>query len=263
MSPMSQEERERVRRVKERDVVHRGPTGVAPTVPAWPTPTFWPTPPGQYARWGASGVGAGYAPTAAVADQPYLEVINRLLPYMARDDVEALSKQLYTAGGGAGGPFAGYLGLGAPGTALSPTATSSVTWPGRPWSGSSFWGTTPAAPAAPTTYENTLAGIEGVLAKIPDATAKAWAQAVFSVYRNYTPSTGMRRGESEAVLKAQMDELFASVPESAQPYAAAMQRLVQPTVRNVAREFYELRAPERTAPTNWAALGYTSNPQWL
>jgi hypothetical protein len=182
-----------------------------------------------------------YKPRAAVEEQPHLGVINRLLPYMAQEDVETLMGQLYTAGGGAGGPFRKYLGATPLPAYRPPTAL------GQPREG----------------YKEAMKSISGILGGIKDDTGKAWAQTVWDVYRDWTKRGRMRTSEEEQVFKARLDELMASVPQGAEPYAAALQRLVVPTVRDPAREWYEMPAQQRTGRTNWAALGYRWNPAWM
>lgn len=241
----------------------RGAGGVPVSTPWLQNPAYvpWAAPGGEYGRWGTRQNMGWYAPKAEVADQPWLTTINRLLPYMNPDDQTTMARQLYTAGGGAGGPFGGYLGTGVGGV-QTPVPPSP---PASPWSGG--WGKkqqrgVPKTPA-PATYKKTLQSIQGVLDKIPDETARAWARSVFDIYTDMTKQTGMRGSEEEAMFKAQLDEMFASVPESAQPYAAALQRLVVPTVRRPAQEFYEKTAEQRTSPTHWGvAANLRWNPAW-
>lgn len=199
------------------------------------------SPEGRYQRWGdqygPTGVGDWYVPGAKVPGQPHLRDINKLLQYMAPEDVETLTRQLYVAGKGAKGPFREYLGATGYGGELAV--------PGRP-------------------YEEDLQTISGILGGIKNPTARAWAQAVFDAYRDWTPPTGMRSSEQEQVFKARVEELMGNIPKAAQPYAAAIQRLVVPTTRDPRREWYEMPEAMRTAPTNWAiAAGLTRNPAWM
>lgn len=168
-------------------------------------------------------------------------------PASVGQDVGAPVTAAPTTTGAPGGQLQTYT----PGATTTPAAT-----PGE-------WPTVPGRPAVPGTYRATLNSIERILSGIPDQTAKDWARAVFNVYRDWTRRTGVRTTEEEQVFQSQLEELMNNIPESAQPYAAALQRLVQPTVRNPSREWYELPAAERTAPTNWSVLGYTQNPQWM
>lgn len=217
----------------------------APAVPSWlkePWYQPWTAAEGQYGRWSTPENWSWYAPEAQLKGQPWAAIVNRMLPYMSPEDRPTVARQLYTAGGGAEGPFASYLQVGA-----QPQ--------GAP-------GGVPAPPEA-RDYSQTLASISAVLEKIPDKTARDWAKSVFDVYQDWTGQTGMRTAEQEAMFKAQLEEMFAAVPEGAQPYSAALQRLVMPTVRTPAREWYEMPAYMRTAPTNWRALGYAANPAWM
>lgn len=221
--------------------------GGTPPAPSWlktmPSMVPWAAPAGRYARWGTPPKMEGwYAPEAQVEGQEHVALINRLLPYMAPADMETLARQLYIAGGGETGPFKTYKG--------APSGALPAGIPGPP-------------PAQAGGYGKTLGAIEQVLDKIEDTTARGWARAVFDVYKDYTRRAGVRTAGQEAAFQAQMEELFASIPGTAQPYAAAMQRLVQPTVVSPAREWYELREQERTAPTHWGQLGYRWNPAWM
>jgi len=197
-------------------------------------------PPERYAGWSR-----WYAPGAAVPDQPHLARINELLPFLGAEDVEALTRQMFVASKGAAGPYAKYLQAGAE---------------GRP-----IYREVGGFPAPPTAGEagDAEPQIRAILRKITDPVARAWAQAVFDVYRDWTPQVGMRGAEEEAVFQAQLEELFGQVPDAAQPYAATLQRLVQPTVRAPAREWYEMPEAERTAPTHWGQIGYRWNPAWM
>lgn len=210
----------------------------------WPRKAF-PAPPGQYQRW------AGEAPTGWDWYRPkgkkkgeqykYLGVINRMLPYMAPEDVKTLTRQLHIA---APGVYKGYLGATTPTVPPAPTVETEAKGEGS--------------------YQRNLKAIQGVIGSIPNKEAKAWASSVFDVYLDNTPEAGMRTRAQEAMFKAQLDELMEGIPESAQPYAAAMQRLVMPTVAMPAREWYEMPQEMRTAPTSWVtAAGYKWNPMWL
>jgi hypothetical protein len=152
-----------------------------------------------------------------------------------------MARYLYTIGGGETGPFANYL---------SATATPGASAP-----------TPPAGTVS--TYDDVLNAIGGIFANIPDQTAKNWVQSVFDVYRDFTQPTGMRSSEQEATFQAQLGELFSSIPDEAQPYAAMIQRIVVPTIRRPELEWYELPAGQRTSPSNLrTALNLTSNPMW-
>ncbi|NIN65403.1 MAG: hypothetical protein GTO63_12040 [Anaerolineae bacterium] len=192
----------------------------------------WVPPPGTYGKW------PWYAPTAEVKGQEYLGDINRMLPYMAPEDVEVLTRQLYLAGGGKQGPFKTYLKA-------------------KPGPRTPTWRTRGRKP-----YRKATRQIRRILAGIKDPTARAWAQAVFDTYGDWRPKRGMRSAEQQQVFGARMEELMSNIPGAAQPYAAAIQRLVQPTVRRPGYEWYEMPARMRTAPTNWRVLGYQYNPAW-
>jgi hypothetical protein len=281
--------------------------------------TYWPvgTPfPGRFTRWTG-----WYNPGATVADQPALGPQNQLLKFMNPDDVEALARQSYVAGGGAEGPFARYLkarqfgqpvfsppgdvwegpppsqpgipptggyrdpvsgewvhkwerGRGQnlpPGVGMGPPEPfPGKPYPGRPDVGIEPWEQRPPAgpPGVPQgspqeRHQQTLAEIWRILSTIEDPTARAWAEAVFDVYQDYTPGMGMRSRMDQEAFKAHLDEMMANIPEAAQPYAPMLERLVMPTVRFPAQEWYEKPEAERTASTNWSVLGLTRNPQWF
>lgn len=122
---------------------------------------------------------------------------------------------------------------------------------------------TPPPPIRPGTHRSTLRSISQILRKIEDPTAKAWAEAVFNVYRDWTPSKGIRTTEEQAMFDAQLGDLFNNVPEAAQLYASALQRLVVPSVSRPEQEWYEMPEAQRTSPANWRALGLRANPMWF
>jgi hypothetical protein len=173
----------------------------------------------------------------------HLGVINALLPYMSDVDVDVMRRQVYTGAGGEKGlaeQFKGYIPVPPVGP---PPTTVSAARPG----------------GIGTAYRD----INKALGGIKDKTAQNWAKSVFDIYKAYTPKRGMRSRLQEKMLQTELDELFANVPEAAQPYAAAMQRLVKPTVAMPGLEWYQMPQAYRTAPTSWSAMGYTRNPMWM
>ena len=78
------------------------PTTPATTTPWYPQP--FEAPPGQYQRWAN-----WYSPGASVSDQPHVQWLNALLPFLAEEDIPTVARQLYIASGGPGGPLAKYL----------------------------------------------------------------------------------------------------------------------------------------------------------
>ncbi|MFX1300893.1 MAG: hypothetical protein ACFFDE_08110 [Promethearchaeota archaeon] len=179
-------------------------------------------------------LGSWYKPIAAPTKE-YKEAsaISKLLPFLGTtEDIQTVARQLYAK---AGGKYGAEQYLKPP-----------------PYG---------ARAAAPTTDFGSA--VETALGAIKDVKARSWAKSVWDIYREFTPTEGMRTREQQMMLRAMMEELMADVPDEAQPYAAIMQRLVMPTVRRPAREWYELPEHLRSTATQWGALGYTRNPQWM
>jgi hypothetical protein len=177
-------------------------------------------------------LGGWYQPiTHPRVDRPY-RVASKLLPFLGTtEDIQTVARQIYT---GAKGQF-----------------------------GTSKYLTPPPYGAREEPGTDVGTAVQKILGQIKDSRARAWAKSVWDVYRDYTPQEGMRTREQQLMLRAMMEELMSDVPSEAQPYASIMQRLVMPTVRRPAREWYELPEHRRTTATQWGTLGYTRNPQWM